>query len=299
MAKSEQVSLPYDMGNAGNLLKHGVMAEFLRTQFKWDRCVRLFDLFAGEPFNPHACERTVQRVEKLSGCALHEAQPDISSRQYYGSGMLARKLEERLNGRIEVIVGDCADSRRERLREYGLTLFEEKFPDLPNPNKYDAYKALDLIRDKTTDSDLILIDPFACFLRKHADNVLPQIEQLSGHSAVVLFALNLDPFNPVGRRFDSLLEKHLSGALIMTCPPICETKIRGEGRYYADVVLASPLLHEPHAKLEDFQARLEKFTLKLADTLELSERGRAMMMPRVIDRNHHIFRQTAAEKRSP
>ena len=287
MTQSEQNSLPYDMGNAGDLLKHGGMAEFLRTRLIFDRGrpIRFLDLFAGEPFSRDTCGRIVQRVNKLSGCALHEGQPDISSGRYYGSSMLAQKLGKRFKGQVKIIAGDCNKDRQKRLQECGMTLFEDAFPEFPDSKTYDAYKALDFILGKTTDSDLILIDPFGCFLRGHADDALPKIGKLSKCSTVLLFALNLDPFNPVGRKFDDLLQKHLSGSLIMTCPPICGTKVKGEEKYHADVILASPFLHGSSAEFAHFQDCLENLATRIADALELSERGYAMIMPRTIGRD--------------
>ena len=46
------MSLPYDMGNAGDLLKHGVLAEFVRWRCESGRPGRFIDLFGGEPEGP-------------------------------------------------------------------------------------------------------------------------------------------------------------------------------------------------------------------------------------------------------
>ena len=71
---SRQPSLPYDMGNAGDLLKHGVLAETLRHRliFERNQPIRFLDLFGGEPFSPETSDEIVQRVGKLSDCALQE-----------------------------------------------------------------------------------------------------------------------------------------------------------------------------------------------------------------------------------
>ena len=58
------MSLPYDMGNIGDLLKHGVLAEFVRWQCELGRSFRFFDLFGGEPEGP-AVARTCRRVLAL------------------------------------------------------------------------------------------------------------------------------------------------------------------------------------------------------------------------------------------
>ena len=43
-------------------------------------------------------------------------------------------------------------------------------------------------------------------------------------ATVLIFALNLNPGNSVGRRFDTLLAEHLLGAWRITCPPHPELK---------------------------------------------------------------------------
>ena len=40
--------LPYDMGNAGDLLKHGVLAEYVRWQCELGLPPRFLDPFGGE-----------------------------------------------------------------------------------------------------------------------------------------------------------------------------------------------------------------------------------------------------------
>ncbi len=292
MTVANQTTLPYDMGNAGDLLKHGVLAEFLRTRliFQRDQPIRFLDLFAGEPVRSGTCDGIIKRVDKLSGCALKEAQPDIQSKQYYGSGMLARKLCDSLGGHVSVIVSDCDSERREKLQESGLVMLEDELPHLGNPHGYDAYAALEMIQNETTNEDLILIDPFADFLKpepnghNRAEKILPIVSEISKHSAVLLFVLNKNPFNSVGRRFDELLYTHLQGGLILTCPPIHGTdiKIKGESKYYADVVLATPTAPRNCSEFVYFRSRLKFFARKLANAVGLSERGHMMLKPRII-----------------
>ena len=83
------------MGNAGDLLKHGVLAETLRHRliFRRNQTIRFLDLFGGEPFSCKVSEETVERVGKLSECALQDGQPDIRAGKYYGSGVLAGSWE--------------------------------------------------------------------------------------------------------------------------------------------------------------------------------------------------------------
>ena len=288
MSNSEKASLPYDMGNAGDLLKHGVLAETLRHRliFRQNQPIRFFDLFGGEPSSCEVPEETVERVGKLSECALQDGQPDIRAGKYYGSGTLARNLGDSLGGHVSVFASDCDEERRIRLRKAGLRSLEEVFPQLGEPGNYDAYRTLDVIRSEMTRNDVILVDPFACFLRpdahgwNRAEHVLPMLSQIADCSTVLLFALNLDPSNRVGRRFDELLQNHLSGALIMSCPPIYKSKVKGESTYFADVVLAGPDLVGDPAAVAHLRCRLELLVRKLADALGLSERGHMTIRPR-------------------
>ncbi len=54
--KKTAMRLPYDMGNAGDLLKHGVLAEFVRWRREREKSFRFIDLFGGEPCNQSAPE---------------------------------------------------------------------------------------------------------------------------------------------------------------------------------------------------------------------------------------------------
>ena len=294
MSNSENTSLPYDMGNAGDLLKHGVLAETLRHRliFGWNQPVRFLDLFGGEPLDLEVAAEIIERISKLSGCALHDGQSDIRAGKYYGSGMLARKLGDRFGIPVSVFASDRDEGRRERLCTTGLRPLEEAFPQLEDqpgePGNYDAYRALDVIASETTGNDLILVDPFADFLEPDADDsnraehVLPILGEIANRSAVLLFALNPDPFAPAGRRFDELLHTHLGGAVTMSCPPIRESKINGESNYYADVVLAGPDVAGNPAAVAHLRCRLELLAEKLACALGLSERGHMMLRPRTV-----------------
>ena len=278
------------MGNAGDLLKHGVLAETLRHRliFRRNQTIRFLDLFGGEPFSCKVSEEIVERVGKLSECALQDGQPDIRAGMYYGSGVLVRKLGDSLGGPVSVFASDSDEERRERLCGAGLRPLEEAFPQLGEPGNYDAYRALDVIRSETTGNDLILVDPFDDFLRPDADGnicaeqVLPMLGQIADRSAVLLFALNEDPRNRVGCRFDELLQNHLSGAVVMRCPPFRESKVNGEDKYYADVVLAGPDLVDDPVAVAHLRGRLELLARKLTDALGLSERGHMMLRPRLI-----------------
>ena len=86
-------ALPYDMGNIGDLLKHGMMAEFVRwwSNAHSDRSEFIFlDPFCGlrweYPANPKALARLTE-LRRLSDrhFAIYDAQPNLGESKYYGS----------------------------------------------------------------------------------------------------------------------------------------------------------------------------------------------------------------------
>ena len=267
--------LPYDMGNAGDLLKHGVLAEFVRWGCESGRPGRFFDLFGGEP-EGHAVPEVARRVRGLPDGALRAAQKGIERGRYYGSGLVALHAAGGVKrGGICVLTADRCLDRLERLRKAGLSMLDEEFPRCGiRSGQYDAWTAFEEITPKLNQDDLVLLDPFADFLRAKARvrSVVPQIEEAARRGAVLLFALNLAPGNSRGQQFDALLGKHLPGAWRMTCPPLhTQTGVRGESKYYADVVLVARALQEGDGSgnIRGLRNRLAGYTRHLAGVLGL------------------------------
>lgn len=265
------VTLPYDMGNAGDLLKHGVLAEVVRWQCEQGIPLRFIDLFGGKPWG-EPVPAVAKRVRKLAmGCTLRAAQTGIDAGRYYGSGWMVRNVGAATGApTVRVLTTDQDPERRKRLQDSGLTLIDE---DFPNANLSDAYNTFENdVIPNANDDDLVLIDPFAEFLLKDAPVVVPQMEEMARRGAVLLFALNLDPQNWVGRRFDKLLNAHLQGAWRLTCPPLNHVGVQGESRYRAEVVLAARWLSEGKGSgnVGALWERLNSFSEQLAGVLDLA-----------------------------
>lgn len=286
MSTTEHKPLPYRMGNAGDLLKHGVLAEFVRWRIETGGRVRLLDLFAGEPSDDSSPPEVLSRLEALSPCALVDAQGETGEGHYLGSAKLVRHLGERIgNHKVEVYAGDADPGRRQRLGAAGLQSLDAlpACPKSPAGQKdYDAYAFLSAYIDVAEAQDLVLIDPFADFLPEKAETVIPQIAQLAKRATVLLFALNQDPYNEVGEHFDALLDGYLPGAVILTVPPLRTSRIDGEKGYYADIVLASHALGEDGYAKDALLTRLDIFAMQLGRALGRSDRSRGMLRPRVI-----------------
>lgn len=264
------MKLPYDMGNAGDLLKHGVLAEFVRWRCESGRPGRFIDLFGGEPDGPAVAE-VARRVRALPDGALRSAQKDIDGDRYCGSGFVARHAAESAGCSIRVLTADRDPERRERLRRAGLCMLDEEFPHCgARSGGYDAWDAFAEIVP-VLDDDLVLLDPFHEFLRDDAPSVVPRMAEAARRAAVLLFALNESPGNQDGQRFDELLEQHAPGAWRMTCPPLREeTGVCGESRFHADVVLAArPLLEGGSPDVRLLRKALTGFTRGLSAVLGL------------------------------
>lgn len=250
---------PYKMGNAGDLLKHGVLAEYIRWRHEENGPVRFIDLFGGEPRGKIEGKLKNRILALPDESALRCAQTEIDRSWYLGSGLVASNA-----GAAHVLTNDLDPGRRKRLREAGLGLVAEGFPNCPaEAHGWDAYRMLrEVVRELRVD-DLVLVDPFSRFLPDHAKDVIPLLDEavMERQAAVLLFALNPNPGNHVGKRFDTLLAKHLPRAWRITCPPHPELK------YYADVVLAAPSTMTRTGPAVEFRLRLEGFVEHLRDAL--------------------------------
>jgi hypothetical protein len=249
--------LPYDMGGAGDLLKHGVLAEF--TQW-WCRIkakpLRFVDPFGGRPWVEPPVPRVVQRVKALAGFALFVAQPHPEMR-YYGSGHLVQHAAQMVGQRAEVFVSDRDPAALHDLVTSGLTALQ-----------HPGFVAADGCSILTTDidADLVLIDPFAPFLCEEAPIVLPQIGTASRRMAIVVFVLLQDSRNADGQRYAALKAHHLAHAWALHCPSLQHTGVKGEANYASEVLLVAPklLVHPAAAQL---RRQLERYAGHLTEVL--------------------------------
>ena len=223
--------LPYDMGNAGDLLKHGVLAEFTRWWCgRSGHAITFLDPFGGRPWTAPPLERTVERVHALDGFAIHTAQPDLPGR-YFGSGHLVLNAARAAGSEAEVLVSDRDERAFRELLASGLKPLRA-----PGFDPNDAYTVL----SAAVPADLLLVDPLAEFLLRDAPRIVPKIAEASRKTALVLFALDMDPRNRIGRRYRSLKEEYLGGSWVARCAKLRGTGVKGESRYESEVLLAVP-----------------------------------------------------------
>jgi hypothetical protein len=232
--------LPYDMGNAGDLVKHGVLAEFTQWWCEQEcRCLRYLDPFGGRPWVSPPEPEVTRRVQALSCRAIRDAQPDPAVR-YYGSSLVVLNAARAVGGSAIVWSSDSDPEARHALAECNSSLQDLKVPGFSSSDGFS-------ILGCDVDADLLLLDPFADFLPNRADREIPRMANIASRMACVLFVLNLDPTNCVGRRYCSLRSKHLPSAWSLHCPRIPDTPVRGESRYEVEVLLAwQRLMDHPH-----------------------------------------------------
>ena len=281
-------ALPYHMGNAGDLLKHGVLAEFVRWRcesLSAKKPFRFLDPFGGLPFcgaggswcgaeNP-AIERFSRFAELAPDCALVQAQKEMP-RRYYGSGRVVRAIA---GENAKVFFSDRCPEKRRILSHEGFTELEARGFD-----PRDGYSVLNSINQGHICADLVLIDPFGDFLQCRQDDVLPRIAEASKRTAIVLFALDMNTGKSKSRTVERISEKwrenkekHLAGALTLSCPPLGSYDGK---KYKVEVVLSGPNV----SAADGLRAQLSDFAEKLADVLGLFGENAEMLKPKVIGR---------------
>jgi hypothetical protein len=251
--------LPYDMGNAGDLVKHGLLAEFAEWWCGHERRpLRFLDPFAGQPWTSPPKKEVTRRIEALPHCAIRDAQPEPTTR-YYGSSYVVLNAAKAVGCSSAVYVSDSDSAALEAFQEPALNRLE-----CAGFSPSDGFSIL----GAEIQGDLLLLDPFADFLPRRAVEVIPKIATASARIAVVLLVLNLNPENRVGQQYRQLRSQHLSAAWFLNCPKLPPHRgVEGESRYEVDVLLAWRALAE-HPARNDLRNRIDTYAQFLSGVLD-------------------------------
>ncbi|MFA5823882.1 MAG: hypothetical protein WC853_12545 [Thermodesulfovibrionales bacterium] len=256
--------LPYDMGNAGDLIKHGLLAEYTAwwTRNKQGKFI-FYDPFGGRPYVSPPNQIVTARISSLNGCALNKAQND--SEKYYGSGHIVKNIASVLNGECEIYTSDRDDNAYQALIASGLMKI-----NIAKFDRTNAYTILDCNFTKMEPS-LILIDPFAEFLRDDAKRIIPKITNfIRNHKIpVLLFVLNLEPSNRVGKAYSELINNHFQDLceIALICPKLKNTGVKGESKYISEARLIYPPKLFTEKELFSFKEQVVKFKTLLEAAL--------------------------------
>lgn len=260
----ERNPLPYDMGNAGDLIKHGLLAEYVAWWIRnKQRKFIFYDPFGGRPCVSPPNPIVTKRISSLNGCALNKAQNDPE--KYYGSSHIVKNITSVVNGDCEIYTSDRDDNAYQALIASGLMKI-----NIPKFYRSNAYTILDCDFNKTEPS-LILIDPFADFLPRDARRIIPKIADfIRNHKIpVLLFVLNMEPANWVGRAYSDLMNNHFQDIceIALICPKLNNTGVAGESRYISEARLIYPPKLFTEKELSSFKEQVKKFKTLLEAAL--------------------------------
>lgn len=271
-------TLKYEMGNLGDIIKHGLLAEFTDWHARGNARMVVADTFAGCPWGGNP--RIVKRMENLAQASGGKAALIRAYTQgkagwekyprYLGSGHLVARIGENHDKKITVLASDRDVNARANLLASGLGVI-----NLPNDN--DGFSILDdAVFDKHR-PNMILLDPYGEFLREefHAQfGKLRKIARLTESKPslwVALFVLDMYP--EIGRkRRQTVQETHdlyavfrdtlfRNKAVYLRCPKAKESYIKGEKQYDAEIVLISEQLrNKNNPQIRDLLNRLRKFS---------------------------------------
>ena len=266
-------SLPYDMGNAGDLLKHGALATFVDWFLECgEQQIRYADPFGGRPWGYIFKEETRRRMEKLSSLpVIQHAQPDWrENSKYYGSSHVVRNVvrnvAEARDASADVLASDKDKLARSDLEASGISPIKDHDPE-------NGFGILDKKHDDEQ-FDLILLDPFADFLLNefgqrretqtpHFESISKSVERNPG-LCIMLFVLDMKD-RSIHKQYAQQRKKYSGISFRLRCPRMerC-TGVDGEASYNMDVLLIS----RQFAKRSDSVSKLEKRLRELRQALE-------------------------------
>lgn len=229
--------LPYDMGNSGDLIKHGMIAEFTQWWLLHNQAPFIFyDPFGGRPWG-EPCKKVTERLLMLKNCALGIAQPEPNTR-YYGSGHIIKKIAHYAGGSSQVFISDRNKEAIDDLIESGLERIT-----LEGFISENAYSILDC-NLTSNNANLLLLDPFADFLENY-EKLFPKITAIVALNevAVALFVLSDDSLSFAYEKFNDLRKRESNERILQlsfSCPKLQNTGIKGEEKYCSDIILFLP-----------------------------------------------------------
>lgn len=276
-------SLPYDMGNAGDLLKHGALAIFVDWFLGCGaKRIRYADPFGGRPWGYILKKKTRLRMEGLSSLpVIQDAQPHWrktinatetarwKKNRYYGSTHVVQNIAKAKNRAAVVLASDKDRLARSDLEASGgIRLIEKEY------DRYEPRNGFDILNERYYGAfDLILLDPFADFLLNefgyrrepptgHFDAISEAVEHNS-NLCIMLFVLHIEGY----RLHDSYIDKRKNiqeFSFSMRCPKIKYTQVDGEGGCDMEILLTSMRFAKKNYRVGVLKDRLTE----LAQTLE-------------------------------
>jgi hypothetical protein len=258
--------LPYDMGNAGDFIKHGLIAEFTEWWLSINKSDFVFiDPFGGRPYVSPPHTGVIRRLQQLPDCALKRGQPEIANR-YFGSAKLVKNISTKVKRNVIIKVSDRNQKAMEDLLNEGFEPIQ--FDGFDSKN---SFSIVDCKLSKHEIS-LLLLDPFDDFLSQYADSVIPRLAEIvsTWRVPVLVFVLCEDWESEAGLKWQQLQDRFLLPDLMqfsLACQKISNSMIEGETNLNSEAVLLLPYGYgEGH--LDQLFNQLQKFSVNLSHVLE-------------------------------
>lgn len=276
-------TLKYDMGNAGDIIKHGLLAEFVEWYKTGHDCLRFADPFGGCPWSNLPRGGNVHKrlgfLKKTALGGVYFPNNGEELDKYLGSSHLVRKAAENCSLKAEIDVSDNDENARcnleNSIQEYKCMRLVEL------PNKNNGYKILEndnVFENSAPKYDLILIDPYSDFLRdefyfyaQKQTHYFARINELAKNLFIAVFVLDMNKKNRVGRNFAEFKKNKLTGrAVSIRCPKIKEKGdgyVKGESTFDSEILLVREGISGN--KFKKLHERLKNFADKATEALPL------------------------------
>lgn len=261
---TENKNFPYDMGNAGDFIKHGALTLFVQwwCENNPTKTLRFADPFGGIP-----CGRVINPVIKKRLNILRGEEPFVAEclwdgDTYRNSGHIVAEAVRQCGKKPEVWTSDKCPDRCEQLKESGLNMLHKK---------YDGYQCDDgySILAHAGDFDLVLLDPCGDLLKKN----IRQFQKIhkaacdNPKTAIMVFVLDMQGYGmlPETSGIEDKHNRYLKErkelgdmAFSLRC-----RKVRGESKYEPEVILISQAFandggRKLYARLEQFKSAAQK-----------------------------------------
>jgi hypothetical protein len=256
--------LPYTMGNAGDLIKHGLLAEFINWHCR-DLHQRLsfYDPFGGRPWQEPVHDKVAERIKRLGPCPFKQAQEDIIQ-GYYGSSHIVAQISAANDNMVNIHSSDRNADARDDLKNTGIKLIE-----LNGFNCGNGYSIIDCNFSDTEDT-LILIDPFYD-LENINDNILKKVVQkvATGKISIALYILYTDLEIKHWDKFKELQKSLTTNVsyVSLKCNAIESSLIDGESKYHSYIALYTHKNY-PEQELAKFHKAVEEYSINLTRAMD-------------------------------
>ena len=277
-------SLRYDMGNAGDLLKHGALSITVRwwCQYHGANLLRFADPFGGCPWEDVENPNVKYRLKRID----EYFDPFVSSclwdhKYYYNSGhIVARAVKEVAgNVRAKIFTSDKDEIARSDLeaskwKAPHFELLEKEYPDFECENGYSILK-------HAKNFDLIFIDPYCDFLGYNLEKFNDIYNVINENPEIFIMVFALDMYTEQERQNKNRkgrIEKHeeyckikssfKNCAISLRCPAIPDSEVKGDCNYDMEILLISKQL-EANPNATELRDELRDYADALTEVLPL------------------------------